>query len=33
MQKTKAAPAAGNMMPGVIIQARHQFALGISYGF
>ena len=25
--------AAGNIAPGVNLQARHQFALGISYGF
>ena len=27
------AQAAGNIMPGVNLQARHQFAFGISYGF
>jgi len=27
------AQAAGNVFPGVNLQARHQFALGISYGF
>jgi hypothetical protein len=27
------AQAAGNVMPGVDLQARHQFAFGISYGF
>ena len=27
------AQAAGTVMPGVNLQARHQFALGISYGF
>lgn len=27
------AQAAGNIMPGVDLQARHQFAFGISYGF
>jgi hypothetical protein len=27
------AQAAGNIAPGVNLQARHQFALGISYGF
>jgi hypothetical protein len=27
------AQAAGKVMPGVDLQARHQFALGISYGF
>jgi hypothetical protein len=27
------AQAAGRIMPGVNLQARHQFALGISYGF
>ena len=27
------AQVAGNIMPGVNLQARHQFALGISYGF
>lgn len=27
------AQAAGNIMPGVNLHARHQFALGISYGF
>jgi hypothetical protein len=27
------AQAAGNIMPGVDLQARHQFAMGISYGF
>lgn len=27
------AQAAGNVLPGVNLQARHQFALGISYGF
>jgi hypothetical protein len=27
------AQAAGRVMPGVDLHARHQFALGISYGF
>ncbi len=27
------AQVAGNIMPGVNLQARHQFAMGISYGF
>ena len=27
------AQAAGNIMPGVDLQARHQFAFGVSYGF
>jgi hypothetical protein len=27
------AQAAGNIMPGVDLHARHQFALGVSYGF
>jgi hypothetical protein len=27
------AQAAGNIMPGVNLEARHQFALGVSYGF
>jgi len=27
------AQAAGNVAPGINLQARHQFALGVSYGF
>jgi hypothetical protein len=27
------AQVAGNVAPGINLQARHQFALGITYGF